>query len=751
MKVLNTNAKIPYEYNRYEWSVMTREELHDALYERAVYNPKNRHRKLHTVGNKNGRGITYYDICCGFDCETYTDEALQLSYMYIWQFSINKNVVRGRTYEELLELLDAIKDILNPKENHRLLCLIHNMGYEFSFFRGWLNLNNAKENFLKEERKPLKLTHDGFIEFRDSMALVGGDSLKGLAKDYCNTQKCVGDLQYDVPKNRYTILDELENSYVDNDVLILAEFAEYLFTKVMTEYTKLPLTQTGLLTNESKYYLNASYKHVGTWHKHNILRSAPDEATYNVHMNFLYRGGFTHACVDYVDRQIGLETDGNDLMGVDITSSYPYVCTQKVFPKMWEKIGKVSAERVNQDIRTGLVSIFIAKFKHIKTKGIHCIESKSKCIKLSPYAVIDNGRVYEAHEYTDEDGNKQPGMVVYLTSFDWQNYQHFYDFDESDVSISVYWVSETRYLYKHIAVPMLHHYKSKAVKKAKGEPYSEDKKKVNSYYGFLCKKFNGEQTKYDNNGFSTDDAKPYEEQLASAIVCAYDGIFVSSVAKWRLLSFEYDLYTKFGTPGIYADTDSWKILNPTKEVVEYIEEVNRKIREDNKDNIEYFTEYDEVYADLGEWDIEFYPWSMYDPNSKKAYLKRFMTLGAKRYLIEVDEYNKKTGKRERVLHQTVAGLPKGELIKQYGTIDNCFDNFTDKMEIECCKLYPHYVDTPYKITVTDTQGNTDTRTELSCCALLPTNFRLTIDEIWKQFYIGIAENNLSDKREHRIV
>lgn len=745
MKVYNTYAKIPYWYNRYEYAELSREELRGALYENA-YKTNNRHTRLETVGNKNGKGITYPRIYCGFDCETYTDVEQEKAYMYIWQFGINKNVIRGRTYEEFLSFLDDIKEVLQPKDNHRLLVLDQNMGYEFSYFKGWLNLDDASQNFLKDKRTPLKLTHDHFVEFRDSMALFGGASLASIAKDYCNTQKCVNDLCYNIPRNRFTVLDEQENMYVDNDVLCLVDLAEYIMNNIMTQYTKLPLTQTGLLANESKYALNDMYKNLTAWHRNNVERSPKNEATYTVQANYLYRGGFTHANVSYVDQIL----DG-DLLGVDITSSYPYVMTQPVFAKMFSEVQPADADRVDEDIKNGLVSIFIASFKDIKSTGLHSIESKHKCLELSPTALIDNGRVYEAHGYEDKDGNEHPAMVVYLTSFDWQNYKHYYDFNREDVKITAYQVSETRYLYKHIGCPMLRRYKSKAYKKEAGENYTEDKVRVNTYYGYLVKRMNDCLTKYDNNGFSEEDAKSYEEQLASSITCFYDGVFVSAVARWRLLSLCWDVWEKFGIKGIYADTDSWKFLDPPDTLIEYLGQLNQQITADNVKNIEYFTEYDKAYADLGCWDVEYYPARLLDPASKKSYIIRFESLGAKRYIIEADIYNKKTQKRERALLQTVAGLPKGEMLAQYGTIDRCFEEFSDKMHITGCKLYSHYVDTPYEITVTDEQGHTDTHVELSCNALMPCDFNLTIDEIWKMFYTEIAEEELKNGNEHRLL
>lgn len=148
---------------------------------------------------------------------------------------------------------------------------------------------------------------------------------------------------------------------------------------------------------------------------------------------------------------------------------------------------------------------------------------------------------------------------------------------------------------------------------------------------------------------------------------------------------------------------------------------------------------------LGTWDIEFYPMSMYDPDSNREYIAKFKTLGAKRYIIDL------VSKGEHRMQQTVAGLPKGEMLRQYGTIENCFDNFADNMTITGCKLLAHYVDEPYTITVTDEQGNTDTHTELSCCALLPNNFSMTIDKLWKAWYSEFAFERHSDNREQRLI
>lgn len=731
--VLNTNAKKPYFYKRVWLSNMTRGDLHAALYHNSKYNPKRKHSYIPKLGNKNGKGITYFDITAGFDCETYTDVQQELAYMYIWQICFNGYVIKGRTYDEFVKLLEMCQEELKPAQNNRLLVYIHNAGYEFSFFRGWLCLDDEKENFLKDQRTPLKFTHNHFIEFRDSCSLVGGDSLAGLAKNYCNTQKCVGDLDYTKPRTKYSYIDGVSESYCDNDVLILHEFSRYVFDNILPIIHKIPMTQTGLLTQESKQYIHEHYKG-DQWNKIRIDRCPKDLEEYTLQANYLYRGGVSHANYSIVEQIL------YNLLGVDITSSYPFSSTQKIFPEKWQHDEyEVSEERVNRDIKNGLVSIFIAEFKGINAKTYHSIESKHKCLKLSANAVIDNGRVNYAEE-----------MTVYLCSWDWLNYQRYYEWQ--GVRIYHYEYSETRYLYKHIAVPMLNHYLKKQKLKLAKENYKIEKSQVNSYYGLCVRKLNGDKTTYSNLGFSKDDAQPYEEQIARSIVCFYDGVFISAFSRYRLLQFARDVEERFhedGVQAVYCDTDSWKFTNPSQALVDFIEERNKQIRCDNVKNIEYFVEYDEAFADLGEWEIEYYPASMDD--GKRDVIQRFKTLGSKRYLIEYITTDKNTGERVHALQQTVAGLPKGELMKKYSKDFNAiFNSFDDKMKIEGCKLYAAYRDEPYTITVTDEEGNTDTQYGYSCCALLPSNFSLSMDEVWKQWYYEKVQEDLAQGRERRI-
>ena len=58
-----------------------------------------------------------------------------LGYMYIWQFSINENVIFGRTWNEFIEFLTA----LTQKSYGIIIIYVHNLAFEFQFLRNVIN------------------------------------------------------------------------------------------------------------------------------------------------------------------------------------------------------------------------------------------------------------------------------------------------------------------------------------------------------------------------------------------------------------------------------------------------------------------------------------------------------------------------------------------------------------------------------------------------------------------------------------
>lgn len=727
MVVTNNNSKITYDYERLLFSELTDEKLmqwlgvHKAPTISKASGQSTFARWIKTFKQGNGKGTKgYYYICCGFDIETTLDVQTESSYMYIWQMSINNNVVLGRTWQEFIALLDWIKNIIRPTQNQRIILWVCNLSYEFQFMRQWLTINSSDENFLKEQRQPLKITHDSFIEFRDTVCLTNM-KLSKLAETYTNTQKCVNDLDYSVQRNSLTPLSELEYGYCCNDVLILSEFADYIFNEYMAKGIKCPMTQTGGLTDECKKclsnLLDNDQKSIDNWHYINSLKFPDTQAEYNEIMSYLYRGGFTHSDVLYVDEDLQ-EDECKSILGVDITSSYPYSMINPIFP-IWFK--ECQPEHALSYINDGKCVCMLVTFTNIHSTDLHSIESESKCIECDN-PTLDNGRVYKADKIT-----------VWLTEYDYFSYTRFYTWDEMTVIKAM--CSDKGYMPSHIVKPMLMYGIKKQELKRDGLNYTLEKIRFNTFYGMNAKKLNEGMTKYDNTNLWWDDVgQEYSDQTYKAIVNPYLGIYISAFSRYRLLTLAYLSYKNFGVRSIYCDTDSHKFIGTTPEFEKWLNEYNNQIIEENKVNISHFTEYNDLLSDLGTWDVEY----------KRGTIKRFKTLGAKRYLIWYDKEG------EMHLNQTIAGLPKGTLEKMYTTVNEIFENFTDDMICKDVKLLPKYNDEPMSATITDVYGNTEIMYEKSNVALIPKAFSMSINDIWSQMLIDYQMENEALKVEKRI-
>ena len=147
--------------------------------------------------------------------------------MYIWTFGIldtrgKRIIIYGSYYEEFLQLLDTLQNILKLNENEKIIIGVANLNYEFQFLKKWMNVTNS---FFKSKRSIFYFEHNNNFKFIE-MLNFNGNSLKKLAENECNTQKCVGDLDYSIIREKNPTLTEKEINYCDNDVLIILDYLE---------------------------------------------------------------------------------------------------------------------------------------------------------------------------------------------------------------------------------------------------------------------------------------------------------------------------------------------------------------------------------------------------------------------------------------------------------------------------------------------------------------------------------------------
>ena len=95
----------------------------------------------------NGRNkIFYYNYPCSFDIETTTIKPGELDYIgteedpplafpYLFQFNICGKVFFVRRYPEAMEIFRWISEYFRLGSNRRMIFFVHNLGYEYTFFR----------------------------------------------------------------------------------------------------------------------------------------------------------------------------------------------------------------------------------------------------------------------------------------------------------------------------------------------------------------------------------------------------------------------------------------------------------------------------------------------------------------------------------------------------------------------------------------------------------------------------------------
>lgn len=699
-RLLNENAKNKYYFNVYQASeidyvVLTQLLLTDTNTLDKAHRKKgrglSRRIKSYTTGTgKMRKGIL--DICMSFDIETTSIDAEPKPYatMYIWQMGVNDNVIIGRHWGEFINILDLIKEIIQPSKNQRIFCAVHNLGFEFQFMRKWLDVTDA---FLKDQRQPLYVEHSGFIQFRDTQALTN-QSLKKLAETYTNTQKCAGDLDYSLCRTYESVLDSVELGYCYNDALILTEFMRYYIdTYISKGYA--PLTATGILNKE----VQDGFADMPEQFKEYIYNSHPQDIDmYNWLMCAVYRGGYVHGNELYIGKML---TEVDKIVGVDFTSSYPAVMLFMKYGYKFKKANIQTFQAILDYIHNDYAVLCELTFYDIRRTTAHSIESSSKCIELEG-ASIDNGRVAYARK-----------MRVALTCQDILSYCEFYQFDYDTVEVHKVYVSKKEYLPRYLLNPLIEAYtlknKLKLADLSETMEYKLAKSRVNSFYGLCVKKLPIARVCYDNNGWHVESGKDYEKNKENGLL-PYFGVYISAYARRNLLSVVYKLESA-GYPCIYMDTDSIKIKNYDKGADDIISAYDNHIKELTEDAKKRLTIGDLIDG-LGQFDKEY---------GVKSAVTGLKCLGAKRYIITTAD-----GKK----NQTIAGLPKNILFELYPDDESVFNAFTNHMTVNNCKLCSHYNDNEITATISDYQGHTTTIHELSSVALLSTDFSMSINDLW---------------------
>lgn len=680
----------------------------------------------------------YIKAGVGFDIETTRNK--DRAFMYVWQVSFNDDICYCRTWYAFEIFMQRLQKFLEGY-NARCIIWVANLGHEFAFIGRRFHWDSV---FARESHQPI-VACTGRIEFREALTISGQGGLKNLAKNYTTTQKAVGDLDYNKPRNQFTPLTEDEIRYIVNDVKILSEWGNYIFSEYSDKKRVIPLTKTGIIRSMIRQAANDTGEYVKI--RDAVHSIYPDRETYNLIMLFLFRGGYTHAnawwvCVKWVH-----------VIGADFTSSYPsvmlnpnyYYPKSRFIPLELETDGRCITDRRMQSHCIW----FVAIFKGIERTTMHTVESEHKIMKYVN-AVFDNGRLVAADS-----------VRVALTEIDYDIYTKFYTWKE--IEIQTAFCAVRGRLPEYVLKPLREAYKTKArIKKECRKnginpdslpEYRNAKATINSYYGVMVQRLNFDEWIYDEfqgTWEAVKSKKTYNQMIRNAILSPYWGIYVTAHARHNILTIIHEMDPdELSNNVLYSDTDSVYFDN-TYDNREIIRKYNQKIEKQNRETLP------PEFLDLGQFE-----WIDSDKDGNPTEYE-FKTLGAKRYI----KYH------DGISEVTVAGMRKGtyekSMLRTFAT-DNSFTYYSDMKNqkgklgyIDKDEFFDTFSDCyilsvseseknasiysppgeDYSAEITDEYGNTEIMTEKSGVAIVPIQFTIKMDEV----YIKLLDQIMKERR-----
>ena len=655
----------------------------------------------------------YLKIGCAFDIETTSFYSKKydkdLACMYIWQLSLNKDTIIGRTWDEFIDVIEQLNFFASDHDGV-ILCLIQNLSFEFQFIKSLFNWNKNKEGypdiFAKDDRTILYAKYKN-IEFRDTLALTGM-SLSRYQKNYnLDVGKLSGDLDYTLYRHNKTNVTNRELAYCINDVQVLSDFFyKYLFPTYIKPGIKIPLTSTGIVRADIKQEFMEIPKEERRKLQRRINNAQPTEAVYTLWRNYLFRGGLVHASTiacNYLWE--------NSFGSLDLKSAHPGQMLAKKFPWKYNRRNKSLFPEILEQARTGDYGFFgVFIFHNIRASGFHSLESKNKIIEASPDAVYENGRLVFATT-----------IKVCLIEQDFFNYEDLYEWTSYEVR--VIYQAKLDYLPDYVRKVVCKYFVLKETLPKDSVEYGLAKRKLNGIFGMAATSLPEREVIFnpDTNEMELSaNSRSYEELTRYLIMLPQWAIQIAAYTRRDIVksikACEFD--------SMYYDTDSNKIMNYEKHK-DWFDNFNAERRELNLKANTY--DYDKKYFErIGGFELEYIG-------------TRFKVLGAKRYLVEHDGE----------VQVTVAGMVKGSLEK-YCAKNNLdiWEMFTDDLRLpagDSEKKTTVYYDHAFTDVLTDYEGNTQAVHEGSCVAIIDIPFTMSMEED----FINRIEQ-LSHERERMI-
>ena len=667
------------------------------------------------VRGKERSSIQYLDIPICFDLESFSfreqdaeGNENKRAVMWAYGIGINDTVYIGRTWKSFVDAMYILSDYFNLHDERRIIVWVHNLGYDFQFFRKWLEW---KAVFALDPRKVCYALSTIGIEFRCSYILTGYSLAKVAENLHSHSvKKLVGEIDYTLPRHSETILTDKEIAYLENDCLVVtAHISEQI--EIEKGIANIPLTKTGYVR---RYVRKACWRDTSKKQRDDYTKKEYSDFIQSLTLDMFqyksckraFQGGFTHSNPCYVGSIM------HNVTSLDIISCYPAQILSNLYPitppqyisHFDNKEAFLNTIKKNCCIFTitfyGLESVI--NYDHYLSYS-HCYIPYDKKYQLS------NGRIVNAEE-----------LSTTITNVDYFIIQKCYKWNSCKVSGFIKW--GWGYLPKPIIESTLYMYEQKTTLKGvdgKEVEYLSLKEMLNSIYGMMVtdplrpdipydldisewgKQVNGELLyKIPLNDIEKEEALQKYNTDSNRFTYYPWGVFITAYARHMLWS----AILEFKSDYIYSDTDSVKVINYDKHK-KFIDDYNAYMEKKIATCLHYYgidvsrakpETIKHEKKSLGAWELE----SPF-PNADYTY-KRFKTLGAKRYMVE----------GIHGLSLTVSGINKHTAIPYI--INECnkknmipFDFFTRGMIIPkgyAGKLIPFYGDSDITGVVTDHNG-----------------------------------------------
>lgn len=694
--------------------------------------------RLRTKQIKTNKKTTYYNVASTFDIEasSFYDNFVikpenKRALMYAWIFGIDDFTIMGRTWDDYIELTRILEEELQLSSEKRLIIYVHNLGYDFQFFRPYFNFDKV---FALDMREPIYATTEGGLEYRCSFKLSGYALVKvGEHLTRHQVKKMVGDLDYSLLRTPETPLTDKEKNYILHDALVVLAYIKEEIEDHNNDITKIPLTKTGKVRTYCRNACLHSFKsHKKKDRKYSRYSRLMSRLTITSVLEYktlrqTFMGGYTHG------NHLHIGEICYNVASLDETSAYPYVMVSQLFPM---SKGELITIKGKEDFLENLKyyhSIFTATFYNIdETFTYDHYISVSKCIEKEN-AVTDNGRLVKADKIT-----------ILITNIDYQIIQRTYKWDK--LVIRNFRRYKRGLLPRDLILSILDLYEKKTALKGvedKVIEYQQSKENINGCFGMTVTDPCREEIIYNDYFEETEDNEAWGKETPDyeKMLEKYNkdkkrflyypwGVFVTAHARKII----WDAIIENDKDHRYTDTDSVKLTNYENHK-EYYARYNRRLLLRLKKVMDLLNiPFEKCTPKTINGEVK--PIGVFE---YEGTYKRFKYLGAKRYMVE--KYNEK--KQKDVIDLTVSGVNKFVCVpyleKKYGDNTSIFNAFNDGLIIPkgyTGKQIHTYIDYETEGDIRDYLGNDYHYHELSGIHMEDTEYSLSISEEFLRYLLG---------------